>query len=178
MTALLTSLLTVTLLLDPPTETPVAPVATTGKSGASSAKQEVTSARITSRTSDFDMKAGVVMFEGDVCVRYSEDFVMCADKLYIFLAGTNELSRVVAVGAVSITNENRVGTCAMATYRRQRGEIEMFGEGKKSLAKLSDGRGGARSLEGLRIRFWLGSEQAEVEKPRITADGNGGAKLL
>ena len=178
MTALLTSLLTVTLLLDPPTETPVAPVATTVKTVASSAKQEVTSARITSRTSDFDMKAGVVMFEGDVCVRYSEDFVMCADRLYIFLAGTNELSRVVAVGAVSITNENRVGTCAMATYRRQRGEIEMFGEGKKSLARLSDGRGGARSLEGLRIRFWLGSEQAEVEKPRITADGHGGAKLL
>ena len=178
MTALLTSLLTVTLLLDPPTETPVAPVAPTVKTVASSAKQEVTSARITSRTSDFDMKAGVVMFEGDVCVRYSEDFVMCADKLYIFLAGTNELSRVVAVGAVSITNENRVGTCAMATYRRQRGEIEMFGDGKKSLASLSDGRGGARSLEGLRIRFWLGSEQAEVEKPRITADGNGGAKLL
>ena len=178
MTALLTSLLTVTLLLDPPTETPVAPVATAVKPGSSSAKQEVTSARITSRTSDFDMKAGVVMFEGDVCVRYSEDFVMCADKLYIFLAGTNELSRVVAVGAVSITNENRVGTCAMATYRRQRGEIEMFGDGKKSLASLSDGRGGARSLEGLRIRFWLGSEQAEVEKPRITADGNGGAKLL
>ena len=178
MTALLTSLLTVTLLLDPPTETPVATVATTVKTVASCAKQEVTSARITSRTSDFDMKAGVVMFEGDVCVRYSEDFVMCADKLYIFLAGTNELSRVVAVGAVSITNENRVGTCAMATYRRQRGEIEMFGDGKKSLASLSDGRGGARSLEGLRIRFWLGSEQAEVEKPRITADGNGGAKLL
>ena len=178
MTALLTSLLTVTLLLDPPTETPVAPDATTVKAVASSAAPEVTSARNTSRTSDFDMKAGVVMFEGDVCVRYSEDFVMCADKLYIFLAGTNELSRVVAVGAVSITNENRVGTCAMATYRRQRGEIEMFGEGKKSLAKLSDGRGGARSLEGLRIRFWLGSEQAEVEKPRITADGNGGAKLL
>ena len=178
MTALLTSLLTVTLLLGPPTEAPVAPVATTVKTGASSAKQEVTAARITSRTSDFDMKAGVVMFEGDVCVRYSEDFVMCADKLYIFLAGTNELSRVVAVGAVSITNENRVGTCAMATYRRQRGEIEMFGEGKKSLARLSDGRGGARSLEGLRIRFWLGSEQAEVERPRITADGNGGAKLL
>ena len=175
MTALLTSLLTVTLLLDPPTETPVA---TTVKPVASSAKQEVTSARITSRTSDFDMKAGVVMFEGDVCVRYSEDFVMCADRLYIFLAGTNELSRVVAVGAVSITNENRVGTCAMATYRRQRGEIEMFGDGKKSLASLSDGKGGARSLEGLRIRFWLGSEQAEVEKPRITADGNGGAKLL
>ena len=175
MTALLTSLLTVTLLLDPPTETPVA---TTVKPVASSAKQEVTSARITSRTSDFDMKAGVVMFEGDVCVRYSEDFVMCADKLYIFLAGTNELSRVVAVGAVSITNENRVGTCAMATYRRQRGEIEMFGEGKKSLARLSDGRGGARSREGLRIRLWRGSEQAEVERPRITADGNGGAKLL
>ena len=177
MSAFLTSLIAVTLLLEPPApvgETPTVRPAPVGETPT----VRPSSARITSRTSDFDGKAGVVLFEGDVCARYSDEFTMCADRLYMFLAGTNELSRVVAVGAVSITNENRVGTCAMATYRRQRGEIEMFGDGKESFACLSEREGGARSLEGARIRFWLDSEQAEVERPRITAEAKGGAKLL
>lgn len=177
MSAFLTSLIAVTLLLEPP-----APVGETLTVRSAPVGETPTvrpsSARITSRTSDFDGKAGVVLFEGDVCARYSDEFTMCADRLYMFLAGTNELSRVVAVGAVSITNENRVGTCAMATYRRQKGEIEMFGDGKGSFACLSEREGGARSLEGERIRFWLDSEQAEVERPRITAEAKGGAKLL
>ena len=182
MTAVLMSLLSVTLLLNPPNDRTVgvslSSDRTVGVSPTGAGKSSVTSARITSRTSDFDGKAGVVMFEGDVCARYSDEFAMCADRLYLFLSGTNELSRVVAVGAVSITNDNRVGTCAMATYRRQRGEIEMFGDGKKTFACLSEREGGARSLEGARLRFWLDSEQAEVERPRITAEGKGGTKLL
>lgn len=178
MTACLTSLLAVTLLLNPPSETAPVSAPSPAKRVVPATRREVTSARITSRTSDFDGKEGVVLFEGDVCARYSDAFTMCADRLYMFLSATNELSRVVAVGAVSITNENRVGTCAMATYRRQKGEIEMFGEGKESFACLSEREGGARYLEGMRIRFWLDSEQAEVERPRITAEGKGGTKLL
>ena len=193
MSAILTSLFAVTLLLNPPEERPVSPSSnrTVGVSQHSSdrfataslvhmtgAGKSPTSARVTSRTSDFDGKEGVVMFEGDVCVRYSDEFAMCADRLYMFLAGTNEVSRVVAVGAVSITNEDRVGTCAMATYRRQKGEIEMFGDGKENFACLSERGGGAATLEGTRIRFWLDSEQAEVENSRITARGLEGAKRL
>ena len=141
-------------------------------------KTEVTSACVTSRTSDFDRKEGVVMFEGDVTVRYSGDYTMCADRLYMFLAGSNELNRVVAVGNVSISNETRVGTCALARYGRKRGEIEMFGDGTNVLARLVDSGDSAGALEGSRIKFWLDAEQVEVDDSRIVSDQEGGMKLL
>ena len=177
-----TTLFAVTLLLNPPEASTVgvSPSShrTVGVSSTGAGKSSVTSARITSRTSDFDRSEGVIMFEGDVCVRYSETYTMCADRLYMFLSGTNELKRVVAIGSVSITNESRVGTCAMATYRHQRGEIEMFGDGKGVLARLNERAGGVSSLEGTRIKFWLGSEQTEVENSRIVSEGKGARKLL
>ena len=140
-------------------------------------KQSVTkftSARITSRSADLDRREGVVMFEGDVVVRYSNDCMMCADRLYMFLAGTNELSRVVALGNVSITNDTRSGTCAMATFRRKKSEIEMFGDGTNVVARLVERGEDAAALEGTRIRFWLDSEQIEVEDSRISTEQKGG----
>lgn len=136
------------------------------------------SARITSITSDFDRKQGVALFEGNVKVVYSDDYTMCSDALYAFLAGSNELSRVVAVGHVVITNETRIGTCAMATYRRRKSEIEMFGDGGSALARLIETGDDASELEGSRIRFWLDSEQVEVENSRITVEEEGNKKLL
>ena len=135
---------------------------------------EIKSARITSRSADLDRKEGVVMFEGDVVVRYSNDCTMCADRLYMFLAGSNELSRVVALGNVSITNDTRTGTCAMATFRRKRSEIEMFGDGTNAVARLVERGEDAAALEGTRIKFWLDSEQIEVEDSRISTEQKGG----
>ena len=134
----------------------------------------IKSARITSRSADLDRKEGVVMFEGDVVVRYSNDCTMCADRLYMFLAGSNELSRVVALGSVSITNDTRTGTCAMATFRRKRSEIEMFGDGTNVVARLVERGEDATALEGTRIRFWLDTEQVEVEDSRISTEQKGG----
>lgn len=125
------------------------------------------SARITSDISDYDREAGVVMFEGHVVVQYADDYTMCSDRLFMFLSKENELSRVVADGDVSITNDTRVGTCAMATYRRRRNEVEMFGNGKDFPARLVDAGENASELEGERIKFWLDSEQVEVEKSAI-----------
>ena len=139
---------------------------------------EVKSARITSRTADLDRKEGVVMFEGDVVVRYSNDCTMCADRLFVFLAGTNELSRVVALGNVSITNDTRTGTCAMATFRRKRSEIEMFGDGKGKLAHLAENGDDAGAIRGSRIKFWLDTEQVEVENSRISTEQKGGQGFL
>lgn len=138
----------------------------------------VRSARITSRRSDFDREANVVMFEGDVVAHYSDDYTMCADRLYMFLAGTNDLSRVVALGNVSITNETRSGDCAMATYRRKKNEVEMFGDGTNVLARLIESGGNTGQLEGTRIRFWLDTEQVEVDGPRISTESKGGMKFL
>ena len=140
--------------------------------------QDVKSASIRSRTSDFDRKEGVVMFEGDVMVRYSENYTMCSDRLFMFLSKSNELSRVVALGNVSITNETRTGTCAMATYRRRKSEIEMFGDGKAVLARLTESGDDASEIRGERIRFWLDAEQVEVENSSIQMEKKGNAKVL
>ena len=185
MIAVLPALLSVMLLTGPEEDVDTAAAAAISEdanrveiSGEKSRATEVKSARITSRTADLDRKEGVVMFEGDVVVRYSNDCTMCADRLYMFLAGTNELSRVVALGNVSITNDTRTGTCAMATFRRKRSEIEMFGDGKEILARLVDRGEGSGSLEGTRIRFWLDAEQIEVEDSRISAEQKGGMDFL
>ena len=141
------------------------------------AKGRATSAKVTSRSSDFDLQAGVVMFEGDVVVRYSDDLTMCADRLYMFVAGSNELNRVVALGRVSISNELRSGSCERAIYRRRRGEIEMFGDGAGRKAALSE-QGGARGVEGTRIRFWLDSGEVEVSDSTIVSETKGRERLL
>lgn len=132
---------------------------------------------IRSRSSEFDRQDGVVMFEGNVSVTYSDDYSMCADRLFMFLVGSNEVSRVVAVGNVTITNDTRVGTCAFATYRRRKSEIEMFGQGE-DLARLADSGEGAGSLQGSRIRFWLDSEQVEVEDSSISLEKRGEKTIL
>lgn len=138
-------------------------------------------ARIRSVSADLDREAGVIFFEGDVRVDYSGDYTMCADKLYVFMSGTNELSRVVAVGNVSITNETRVGSCTRAVYRRRRREIEMFGDGKEAFARLADA-GDAETppseVEGMSIRFWLDTEQVEVRDSRIRTQGGGKKGVL
>lgn len=149
-----------------------------GEAQAEKAKGPAASAKVTSRSSDFDVKEGVVMFEGDVVVRYSDNLTMCADRLYMFVAGSNELNRVVALGNVSITNETRTGRCERAVYRRRRGEIEMFGDGGERKAMLSERGGGARGVEGTQIRFWLDSEQVEVRNSRITSETKGRGELL
>ena len=182
MTSVLSSLLGVMLLLDPNEvidETAAAVVSEDAdRVEIRGRREEVKSANIRSRTSDFDRKEGVVMFEGDVVVTYSKDYTMCADRLFMFLSKSNELSRVVAIGHVAITNETRNGTCAMATYRRRKGEIEMFGDGKGTLARLVENGDDASEVEGGRIRFWLDAEQVEVEDSRLTTETKGSAKVL
>jgi len=182
-TALLSSLLAVMLLTDPADVVDAAAAAAISEDAdrveiAGQKKESVKSARITSRTSDFDRKEGVVMFEGEVLVRYSDDSTMSSDKLFMFLSGSNELARVVALGNVVISNETRTGTCALATYRRKKGEIEMFWDGKGTLAHLVERGQDASELEGTRIKFWLDAEQVEVENSQIGIRNNEGVKAL
>jgi len=134
-------------------------------------------ADIRSVRSDFDRKNGVAFFEQDVIVVYGDDYTLCADNVYAFFAASNQLSRIVAVGHVTITNEMRVGSCAMATYRRRKGEIEMFGGGDGKLAHLSEGGKNGSELDGTRIKFWIDSEQIEVDNSTVTTQAGGGKVL-
>ena len=134
--------------------------------------------RIRSESADYDRAQGIAVFEGHVVIEHAGEYTMNADRLYAVMAASNELGRVVAVGNVVVTNAARVGTCAMATYRRAKREIEMFGDGKGGYARLVDFGEHPGELEGERIRFWLDAEQVEVENARITTGAKGGMELL
>ena len=134
------------------------------------------SVRITAERTDYDRKSGVIMFDRNVFVDDAE-YQMHAEQLYVFLDGTNDLKRIVALGGVAITNETRVGTCALATYRRKRSEIEMFGDKKGARARLVESGEEASALDGSRIKFWLDSEQVEVSDPTISVKQEGGGVL-
>ena len=140
------------------------------------------SVKITSERTDYDRKQGVIMFDKDVFVDDAE-YQMHADQLYVFLDGTNDLKRIVAIGNVAITNDLRVGTCAKATYTKATSKIVMYGDGAETLAKLSDNGKRKSEVEGRKITFWIDSEQVEVEGSTITLDtgslgGKDGAKKL
>ena len=140
------------------------------------------SVKITSERTDYDRKQGVIMFDKDVFVDDVE-YQMHADQLYVFLDGTNDLKRIVAIGNVAITNDLRVGTCAKATYTKATSKIVMYGDGAETLAKLSDNGKRKSEVEGRKITFWIDSEQVEVEGSTITLDtgslgGKDGAKKL
>ena len=135
------------------------------------------SARIRSRSGDYDREAGVMFFEGDVFAEYGGEYTMAADSIYAFVSASNELSRVVALGGVTITNETRVGSCAMAAYRRRRREIEMFGGGGARARLVERGAKGGE-VEGDRIRFWMDAEQVEIENSDITTGPLGGKGIL
>jgi len=135
-------------------------------------------ARITSKTADFDRLEGVAFFEGDVALQYSDNCVLCSDRLWAFMVGSNQLHRVVVSGNVSITNETRVGTCDLAIFRRLKSEVEMFGDGAQGLARLVENGEDASALEGARIKFWLDAEQVEVESSRITTQVEQDRKIL
>ena len=141
--------------------------------GAVSRREGRQSARIRSASSDFDREAGVILFEGDVRVEYESDYTLRADRVFAFLTASNRLGRVVALGNVVISNETRVGTCALSTYRRRKGEIEMFGARGGAKARLVETGDQPSALEGDCIRFWLDSEQVQVENAAIAAEHGG-----
>ena len=140
------------------------------------------SVKITSARTDYDRKQGVIMFDENVFVDDAE-YQMHADQLYVFLDGTNDLKRIVAIGHVAITNDLRAGTCAKATYTKATQKIVMYGDGDGTVARLADTGKRKSEVEGRKITFWIDSEQVEVEGSTVTLDagslgGKDGAKKL
>ena len=124
---------------------------------------------ITSERTDYDRKEGIILFDRNVFVD-DELYQMHADRLFVFLDGTNDLKRIVAIGNVSITNEQRTAACSRAVFTKAASKIVMYGD-EASNAKLSDPsqRGGV--AEGKKITFWLDAEQVEVEGSAVRLPG-------
>ena len=124
---------------------------------------------ITSERTDYDRKEGIILFDRNVFVD-DELYQMHADRLFVFLDGTNDLKRIVAIGNVSITNEQRTASCSRAVFTKAASKIVMYGD-ETSNAKLEDPsqRGGV--AEGKKITFWLDAEQVEVEGSAVRLPG-------
>lgn len=159
---------------DPGKDVTEAPAASAQKAGARKAKKELTGrpAVITADRTDYDRKEGVILFDRNVAVD-DEQYQMHAERLFVFLDGTNDMKRLVALGNVAITNEDKSAWCAKAVYTKAASRIVMYGD-ERNPAWLRDagGRpGDASEVRGLRITYWIDSGLATVEKSVITLPG-------
>ena len=136
---------------------------------ASKKKQTGRDAVITAERTDYDRKEGVILFDRNVHVD-DEQYQLHADRLFLFLDGTNDLKRLVALGNVSITNDDKNASCSRAVYVKKLSKIVMYGADSEP-ARLYQGGKKASTVQGARITFWLNSEQVEIEKPVVTVPG-------
>ena len=137
-------------------------------------KQPARDAIITAERTDYDRKEGVVLFDRNVHVDDTQ-YQMHADRLFLFLEGTNELKRLVAIGHVAITNEDKRAYCARATFNKKLGRVVMYSSDEITAELREEGKKGS-DVKGEKITFWLDSEQVEVENPVITMPGGIGGQ--
>ena len=143
-----------------------------GKAAKKKQKQQKQSGRdavITAERTDYDRKEGVILFDRNVYVD-DEQYQLHADRLFLFMDGTNDLKRLVALGNVAITNEEKNASCSRAVYVKKLSKIVMYGS-DAAPARLYQGGKKASTVVGERITFWLNSEQVEIEKPIVTVPG-------
>ena len=109
-----------------------------------------------------------------------------ADRAYVFMdkTGTNELKRIVAVGNVALTNDTKRAYGGKAAYYREAGMVVLYAptSGCRYCEVRDEKTDPPQSVKGEKIKFWIGSEQIQVEKAVInapvTGDGVQGLKSL
>ena len=138
-------------------------------------KREHRPAKITAARTLYDRREGVAYFEGGVCVD-DEEYQMHADRVYVFLEGTNELKRIVALGSVAMTNGMRRAYASKASYYRRSSMVVLDSQGGSPAEVRDESKGEAQSVRGSKIRFWTDSEQVEVVGADISAPVKGGVK--
>lgn len=116
---------------------------------------------ITADKVEFDNKEGVILFDQNVLVDDAQ-FQLRADRLLVFMEGTNDVQQLMAVGRVSITNDARSASCDKAVYTKKDGQIVMTGN-----AQLMQKGGQAGEVSGNRITIWLEDERIEVLPARV-----------
>lgn len=130
-------------------------------------------AKITSATTYYDRKEGFAYFSGHVFVE-DEKYQLHADRAYVFMSGSNDLQRIVALGNVAMTNETKRAYGAKASYYRDPGMVVLYaGDGQAAEVRDETSRG-SQVVRGRKIKFWTNSEQVEVLEAEISAPTGGG----
>lgn len=130
-------------------------------------------ARITSKSTVYNRKEGIASFEGDVYVD-DEQYQMHADRVFLFMEGTNELKRIVAIGNVAMTNDMRRAYAAKATYSKKNGLVVLYSGDGITAEVRDESKKQDQVVRGSRIRFWTGTEQVEVDDADLTGAAPGG----
>ena len=131
------------------------------------------SAKITSASTYYDRKAGFAYFSGSVFVE-DDKYQLHADRAYVFMEGTNELKRIVAIGHVAMTNDVRRAYGAKASYYRDPGMVVLYSGDGASAEVREERPEGPRVVRGKKIKFWTESEQVEVLEAEISSPSRGG----
>ena len=170
-----------------------------GKPAAEKAKKPAgRPARITSDSTVYNRKEGIVSLNGHVHVD-DEQYQMHADRVFLFLekdskavGATNkvkrakgpdgdagELRRIVAIGNVAMTNEMKRAYGAKATYSRKNGLVVLYSGDGITAEVRDESKSQPQIVRGKRIRFWIGTEQVEVDEADLTGPApSGGANTL
>ena len=125
-------------------------------------------AKITSATTYYDRKEGFAYFSGHVFVE-DEKYQLHADRAYVFMSGSNDLQRIVALGNVAMTNESKRAYGEKVSYYRDRGMV-VLSAGENGAAEVrEETESGPRVVRGKKIKFWTESKQVEVVQAEIEA---------
>ena len=129
-------------------------------------------AKISSPSVYYDRNEGFAYFSGGVHVDDAR-YQLHADRAYVFTNGTNELNRIVALGHVAMTNEDKRAYGAKATYYRKPGMVVLSSGDGVTAEVREENPDGPRIVRGKKIKFWTESKQVEVVEAEIEAPSQG-----
>ena len=127
------------------------------------AKRKSQKTDITSNRMEYDYAESTIVFEENVRV-VDEEYTLTADRIIVFLEGTNDVRQIRAIGHVVIVNGDRSGRCPEAVYTKKSGEIVMSGPNDTSVQLTSKDD----KIWGRKITIWLDSQRMECVPARLT----------
>ena len=90
-----------------------------------------------------------------------------------------DVRRVVAIGHVAMTNDAHRAYGAKATYSKKNGLVVLYSGDGITAEVRDESKAQPQIVRGKRIRFWIDSEQVEVDEADLTgAAPSGGAASL
>ena len=90
-----------------------------------------------------------------------------------------DVYRVVAIGNVAMTNDAHRAYGAKATYSKKNGLVVLYSGDGITAEVRDESKAQPQIVRGKRIRFWIDSEQVEVDEADLTgAAPSGGASTL
>ena len=90
-----------------------------------------------------------------------------------------DVRRVVAIGNVAMTNDAHRAYGAKATYSKKNGLVVLYSGDGITAEVRDESKAQPQTVRGKRIRFWIDSEQVEVDEADLTgAAPSGGAGTL